>query len=326
MSHVTRELVIVSVIRSLAAMTALHAACRASDASLVRELLARGDCHVDALNAQHRSALHEAVGSVECARLLLDHGADVESFKHGEWTPLMTAASRGRADVVALLLSYGADPLLPNRDGWNAIHVACRAGHDDVAHILLDAAPPSATAAATRNGTTAIATAALHGHVEILCLLLARGGDPAAGDASGCTPLMKAALGGRPEALRVLLGALRDEDVVARDGAGRTAAHYAAMGEDAACMRMLARHRLGPAIVAARDTTSQWTPAHCAAREGRTEVIKAMKELGVPTDALDYKGHAPAVIGARYVWTSFCLTCDAAAQFGRSEAARLLSI
>lgn len=69
------------------------------------------------------SALDWAVydNKVEAARLLLDHGADINARGSSGVTPLMTAASRGHVESVRLLLDRGADRQLQNSSGQSAL-------------------------------------------------------------------------------------------------------------------------------------------------------------------------------------------------------------
>ena len=57
------------------------------------------------------------VGSVAMARLLLDAGADVNGRAEGGFTALHSAAQRGNEELVRLLLDRGADPALATADG-----------------------------------------------------------------------------------------------------------------------------------------------------------------------------------------------------------------
>ena len=53
-------------------------------------------------------------GHIEIARLLIEHGADVNARNDDYTTPLHLACLNGDADLVRLLLSHGADPLARN--------------------------------------------------------------------------------------------------------------------------------------------------------------------------------------------------------------------
>lgn len=72
-----------------------------------------------------RSALISACGAgrVATARVLLEHGADVNLGRPGV-TPLMTAAARGSVALIDLLLEFGADPRLRDPEGRTALDYA----------------------------------------------------------------------------------------------------------------------------------------------------------------------------------------------------------
>lgn len=64
-------------------------------------------------------------------------GADVNALKNADWTPLMLACTKLRADVVTILLRHGADPLFRNKDGWNSFHIASREGNVEILKLLM---------------------------------------------------------------------------------------------------------------------------------------------------------------------------------------------
>lgn len=82
----------------------------------------------DSPNAESEgySALDWAVyeNKVGAARLLLDHGADINARGSSGVTPLMTAASRGHVESVRLLLDRGADRQMKNSSGQTALALA----------------------------------------------------------------------------------------------------------------------------------------------------------------------------------------------------------
>jgi ankyrin repeat protein len=79
-------------------------------------------------------------GSLEAARVLLDHRADVDRVNSFCNTPLFVAVfnSRGRGDLIALLRERGADPLKANNSGQTPAGLARLIGNYDVAQFFSD--------------------------------------------------------------------------------------------------------------------------------------------------------------------------------------------
>ncbi len=61
---------------------------------------------------------------LECARALLDAGADVNQKSHYGWTPLLTATQNRHYRLGAFLLDRGANPNLANNGGWSPLYLA----------------------------------------------------------------------------------------------------------------------------------------------------------------------------------------------------------
>ena len=53
-------------------------------------------------------------------------GVDVNARDEGGSTPLMRAAVNGNTDVAKLLLDHGADVNVQDRHGWSALHFAAQ--------------------------------------------------------------------------------------------------------------------------------------------------------------------------------------------------------
>src|SRR5262249_59491767 len=96
------------------------------------------------------TALHYAAffDGPEAARLLLEHGADVNAFADNELGvhPINSAAAAGRAAVVAVLLEHGADPNALTRDGFTPLAAAREIGDDALAELLRSSGGPGARA------------------------------------------------------------------------------------------------------------------------------------------------------------------------------------
>jgi len=63
-------------------------------------------------------------GCLECARTLLDRGAQVNQRTNYGWTALLTATQNRHYRLAAYLLDRGADPNLPNKGGWTPLYLA----------------------------------------------------------------------------------------------------------------------------------------------------------------------------------------------------------
>jgi ankyrin repeat protein len=106
------------------------------------ELLIEHGARVDSLNSGGGTPLHDAAlgGNPDIIQLLLDHGAAIDARDKDEnATPLMLAASLGRAKAVGVLLARGADPALRDREGHTALDRA-RQTDDEATQTLLKTA------------------------------------------------------------------------------------------------------------------------------------------------------------------------------------------
>ena len=119
--------------------------------------------------------LYIADGHVECARLLLDHGASVAAVCERGRTPLHHAALADEATTVRLLLDAGASLEQPDKNGVRPLDWAC-SGHGKFGDQIRFDQPDAPLL--ERMGT-------------VNCLLAA-GADPNVSSDSGDTPLHKA--------------------------------------------------------------------------------------------------------------------------------------
>ncbi|OCT62668.1 protein phosphatase 1 regulatory subunit 27 [Xenopus laevis] len=74
---------------------------------------------MDTIYLSGMAALHEAVlsGNLECVKLLIKYGADIDQRDENGWTPLHMACSDGYPHIARYLLSLGAQPDAVNSDG-----------------------------------------------------------------------------------------------------------------------------------------------------------------------------------------------------------------
>lgn len=142
---------------------ALQHAARTCDMQLLRRLLGRTDC-------------------------------DVEATELGGPRALEVAAEHGHLDVVLALLDHGASVTAPSRkyrrtpfEGWTVLHAAAQSASTETVALLL--ARGAALTATTAHGVSALHVAAFHGRLGATKLLLARRADPLVLDAQGRLPL-----------------------------------------------------------------------------------------------------------------------------------------
>jgi len=114
----------------------IAAACNAK-VEVARILVEHG-AKVNSTNSENTSALNYAsyIGNAELVLLLVEHGADINAVDGVGRTPLMWAAVQGNKDAVLVLLKHGADANLRDPDGVTALSMAESTGHKEVMQML----------------------------------------------------------------------------------------------------------------------------------------------------------------------------------------------
>jgi ankyrin len=243
-------------------------------------------------------------GCVECARHLVEGGADIDLTDSYRVTPLVLAILNTRYDVAAYLISAGADvnkwdwwgrtPIyaavdmnilpaggrtdLPSLDQTSALQVAemlLEAGADP--NLRLKNEPPLRNAVFDRGGDSQVLTvgatpllrAAKAGDNAAIRLLLKHGARVEAANYAGITPLMTAAGVGH--------------------GSNPTRGRYKTEAEALESLELLLA---AGADIKARDGAGQ-TALHGAARKGWTQVAKYLIDRGADPVAADAQGLTP---------------------------------
>ena len=119
-------------------MTPLMVAAQWNRPGIVSFLLSNG---ADVQAQEHSSGCNALMfaclsGNPEVVRLVLKHGAPVNSTNFNGRTALMTAAFCGITKVVRMLLQHGADIDAEDRFGATALIQASMAGRVEVVHLL----------------------------------------------------------------------------------------------------------------------------------------------------------------------------------------------
>ena len=250
-------------------------------------------------------------GCFDCARLLVEAGADVNQVTNYGWTPLLTATQNRHYKLAAYLLDHGADPNRANKGGWTPLYLATdnrniEAGdypvrkpdldHLDYIKLLLDkgakvnaricgaestAKECKGDTTETRtnftmqwlyeDGATAFLRAAQSGDVALMKLLLARGADPKIATAHNDTALAVAAGIGWVEGITFEWSP--EESLEAAK----------------ICLDL----GIDPNVVDDQGRTA----LHGAAHKGRTEVIQLLVDRGANLEAHDF-GSSDTFTGA----------------------------
>eukprot|EP00438_Fugacium_kawagutii_P020087 Skav200149 [mRNA] locus=scaffold2013:334194:335099:- [translate_table: standard] len=183
----------------------LALACSDNNADEVEKILSQPR-DPDTKRPDGRTPLHFAAekGSLECASLLLEAGADKEVKAKGK-TPLHLAALNGHVELLRFLIESGAEKDACAGNGATCLHLAAHKGRTAAVRALLEFR--AAINEVTTDGRTALHFAAEFGRLEVARLLLQAGAEKEqpTTDEHCLTPLHWAAYSGHLELVRLLL-------------------------------------------------------------------------------------------------------------------------
>jgi ankyrin repeat protein len=300
--------------RGIHGYTPLFSAAASGNPNVIRLLLDLGaDAHIRDKN--ENSVLHIAAvhGHLEVARMLLALYLDVNARNDSGMTPLYSALQASRkpdVDVVRLLLDHGAEVHTPKhgRSRWSALHLAAERGNPEIVQMVLE--KNTEVEVRDSQGATPLlaATASLNGNPAVVQLLLDHGADPHARDDYGKTALdnagtlrvsrmliklnvsqtcafLGAADRGGPEQMQLLLDYGASPDV--RTDYEETPLHLAAHRGRLGAVRFLVLEAKVDVNSRDRDGT---TPLHMASYglEATPEVVQFLLEHGADVKARLY--------------------------------------
>ncbi|GMY08278.1 serine/threonine-protein phosphatase 6 regulatory ankyrin repeat subunit B-like [Fagus crenata] len=231
----------------------LHVAVAFDQTDEILSLIkSRGYGSLDCRDKEGRTPLHLAAskGSIWCARLLVESGADMNARCKDGRTALHRAAANGDRLIVEMLIEFGADPAITNDRGQSPLDAARDKEHKEIVEILergevvlmaarrgeLEHLESLLQKGATMNycdqyGLTALHAAAIKGHRDAVLMLVKFGLDLECKDNEGHAPLHLAVEGGSLETVEVLVD--KGADVNAKTMKGVTPLFIArAMGYD----------------------------------------------------------------------------------------------
>jgi uncharacterized protein len=242
-------------------------------------------------------------GCIECSRVLLKAGADINATNPNGFSPILLAIINSHYDVAAFLLDQGADPNIADETGRTPLYAAVDmhtlpdsnlpwpselnnqlTSLDLIQALLAHGANVNAQLKKQQpyrskvdrgadtmlgTGTAPLLRAAKAGDTEVVKVLLSKGADPKLTTKFGMTPLMAAAgLGTKEE-----------------DTTGRKKTEEQAIASIKLCLD-------AGADVNAADIQGE-TALHGAAQRGWDQVVQFLVDHGAKLDAKDKKDRTP---------------------------------
>ncbi|MEO8661213.1 MAG: ankyrin repeat domain-containing protein [Bryobacteraceae bacterium] len=204
-------------------------------------------------------------------------------------TPLILAVATAHPVCVYLLLQAGANKYTMNRRGRAPETIARLSppglGHDEMVALLTN---PSLFQDKDATPEHFLEQAMSRGIAPLAALLLEMGVDANTRDEQGNTLLHNAALKGHHGIVLLLLQ--HGASISASSDAGTLPIHDAAVGGNGSVVKELLRRGADP-----QSTTknTRETPLHLAACWGRTEVVRALIDVGAVQTATDAGGRTP---------------------------------
>lgn len=257
------------------------------------------------------TALHFACqqGHVDLAKLLIAHGAKLETRNSKLMTPLHLAAQNGHSSIAEMLLSKGAEINAKTLKDVTALHLAAREGHRNVVAALLAAEGPDIL----EDDST--------GHDAILAILYAI----EKGDASIVELLLKhkTAQKLKKEAMVdiLLIASLKENTEVPRllkEYGAKGDINVAVAENDNKAVNIMLRS----GIDINNTCSAGWTPLYTAVRKKNYELAQFLIAKGADVNAQPTTGDTPlhrAVLDGNVMLAKLLLENDASVNETNTE-------
>ncbi|XP_038607034.1 ankyrin repeat and SOCS box protein 3 isoform X1 [Tachyglossus aculeatus] len=227
-------------------------------------------------------ALHLATirGHLEIVRILLEAGADANSFTLEETTPLFLAVENGHTEVAKLLAEHGADVNgSHSMCGWNSLHQAVFQENMEMIKFLLEKGVN--VECQDDFGITPLFVAAQYGKLESLSLLIEYGANVNCQASDKATPLFIASQEGLQKCVEVLLAKGADPNLYCNAEKWQLPIHAAAQMGHVKILDLLI-----PITDRICDTgASKVSPVYSAVFGGHRECVERLLKSGYSPNA-----------------------------------------
>jgi ankyrin repeat protein len=234
-------------------------------------------------------------GHITVVKLLIGHGAAINSRNIYNKTPLLLSLENRHEAVATLLVNEGATVGLEDDSGNTPLSFATVNGYDSVVRLLLEKGASVDPVDEMRR--TPLAWAASNGWHAVAKLLVEKGAGLNSKDRYGRTPLILAASQGHEAVARLLLDSGAVVDTIDQKY-GRTPLLWAAAEGDEAISKLLIENG---AEVDSVDATNGRTTLLWAAYHGQEAIVRLLLDKGAAINVVEAAyGRTPLLLALEY--------------------------
>lgn len=257
-------------------MTPLAFAAKNNDSTMAA-LLIRYGANVNATETKNECPILVAVawrGHLEVARLLLQHGCDVQCRTSGGSTALHQATTENHVELIKVLVQAGIQVDIKDGEGHSPLYLATE-HHSDTAAAESLLHLGASTELKSASGYTPLMNATIKNQVALMRTLIEFGADINNPDEAGRVPIMVAVAAGSQPCIALLKDHGARLDLL--DKSGHSLLHYVAESGNMDVIKTFIGNGLD--INSATDKNGA-TLLHRAAGAGRLDLVKSLLDAG----------------------------------------------